>query len=87
MKFKTPTTIVATLTQLARIRRDYRLVMWSLVVMLFPFYVFDSGVPQPADWIAVTLLPILLRTWNGRLRGRCSARSRRWPCSCCTCWS
>ncbi len=69
MKFRTPTTIVATIAQLGTIRRDYRLVMWSLVVMLFPFYVFDSGVPQPADWIAVTLLPILLRTWNGRLPG------------------
>jgi O-antigen ligase len=69
MKFKTPQTIVATLQQITRIRRDALLVMWTLVVLLLPFYVFDSGVPQPADWIALLLLPMLLRTWNGRLPG------------------
>ena len=69
MKFKTPTTIVATFRQISLIRRDIRLVMWSLVVLLLPFYVFDSGVPQPADWIALTLLPMLLKTWNGRMPG------------------
>jgi hypothetical protein len=69
MKFKTPETIVATFQQITRIRRDVRLAMWSLVVLLLPFYVFDSGVPQPADWISLLLLPILIRSWNGRLPG------------------
>ena len=67
MKFRTPATLRATLEQVSRIRRDLRLGLWSLVVLLFPFYVFDSGVPQPADWLGLALLPILLRTWNGRL--------------------
>lgn len=69
MKFRTPVTVLATLEQLARIRRDPRLIMWSLVVLLFPFYVFDSGVPQPADWIGFALFPVLVRGWSGRLPG------------------
>ncbi len=69
MKFKTPETILATIRQLNQIRRDVLLIMWSLVVLLLPFYVFDSGLPQPADWISLLLLPMLLRTWNGRLPG------------------
>jgi hypothetical protein len=67
MKFRTPATLRATLEQVSRIRRDLRLGLWSLIVLLFPFYVFNSGVPQPADWLGLALLPILLRTWNGRL--------------------
>ena len=67
MKFRTPTTLLAALEQIGRIRRDVRLLMWSFVVLAFPFYVFDSGVPQPADWVGLLLLPVLLRHWNGRL--------------------
>jgi hypothetical protein len=67
VKFRTPRTLRATLEQIIRIRRDLRLGLWSLVVLLFPFYVFNSGVPQPADLLGLALLPILLRSWNGRL--------------------
>ena len=67
MKFRTPRTLSATLTQISRIRQDLRLLLWSLVVLLFPFYVFNSGLPQPGDWLGLLLLPILLRSWNGRL--------------------
>jgi hypothetical protein len=67
VKFRTPTTLLAALEQVSRIRRDIRLLLWSSVVLLFPFYIFDSGLPQPADWLGLLLLPILLRTWNGRL--------------------
>ena len=67
MKFRTPRTLRATIEQVSRIRRDPRLALWSLVVLLFPFYLFESGIPQPADWLGFALLPILLRDWNGRL--------------------
>jgi hypothetical protein len=42
--------------------------LWSLVVVLMPFYVFDSGLPQPADLLGLLLLFILIRRWNGKLR-------------------
>jgi hypothetical protein len=64
-----PSTLVAALEQLSRIRRDLRLTLWSSIIVLFPFYVFDSGLPQPADWLVTLLLPVLLWTWNGRLPG------------------
>jgi hypothetical protein len=67
VKFRTPTTLRAALEQINRIRKDLRLSLWSLVILGFPFYVFDSGLPQPADWLVTLLLPLLLRTWNGRL--------------------
>lgn len=67
MKFRTPTTLRALLVQIARIRGDYRLLMWSFVVLGFPFYIFESGLPQPADMVGLLLLPILLKDWNGRL--------------------
>jgi hypothetical protein len=37
------------------------------VVLLFPFYFFDSGLPQPGDMLAIALLIVLARDWNGRL--------------------
>ena len=67
MKFRTPRTLRATLEQISQIRRDRRLALWSCVVLLFPFYVFDSGIPQPADWLGFLLLPMLVRDWNGRM--------------------
>jgi hypothetical protein len=67
VKFRTPGTLRAALEQLGQIRKDIRLTLWSLIVILVPFYVFDSGVPQPADLLGFVLLPILVRSWNGRL--------------------
>ncbi|MEO7735805.1 MAG: hypothetical protein ABIY55_32925 [Kofleriaceae bacterium] len=69
MKFRTPTSIRATLEQITRIRRDPRLLLWSLVVLLFPVYLFESGIPQPADWLGLVLMVHLLGSWNGRLPG------------------
>ena len=38
-----------------------------LFVIFFPFYVFPSGLPQPADCLMVILTPMLFSRWNGRL--------------------
>ena len=67
MRFRTPATLHATVAQISRIRHDTYLLLWSLVVLLLPFYVFDSGLPQPADLLGLALLSILLRSWSGRL--------------------
>lgn len=67
MKFRIPRTLAGTLDELSRIAHDPRLLLWSLVVLLFPFYVFDSGLPQPADMLGFALLFVLIRRWNGRL--------------------
>src|ERR1043166_9172860 len=67
MIFRTPRTLQATFDEVARIRQDLQLTLWSLVVLLTPFYVFPSGLPQPADVISFLLLLVLARRWNGRL--------------------
>jgi hypothetical protein len=67
VKFRIPGTLRGALDELYRIRQDARLLLWSLVVVLFPFYVFSSGLPQPADFLSFGLLFVLLRSWNGRL--------------------
>jgi hypothetical protein len=67
VNFRTPRTLRATLDETRRITRDPRLLMWSMVVLLFPFYLFESGLPQFADIVASMLLITLLRSWNGRL--------------------
>ena len=42
------------------------LVLWCLFLLLFPFYLFNSGSPQPADWVMGLLL-------GGVLFGRAAA--------------
>lgn len=58
---------LASLHSLRRIPRDFRLILWSIYVFLFPFYIFESGLPQPGDCVAIVLLPFLLVRWNGKL--------------------
>lgn len=43
--------------------------VWCAFVIAIPFYVFDSGLPQPGDFLMVLLLPLGLYGWNGRLPG------------------
>ena len=43
------------------------LVVWSLFVLMAPFYVLPSGLPQPNDILVVVLVPVTLIQWNGRL--------------------
>ncbi len=42
------------------------LVVWCLTLILTPFYVVDSGLPQPGDALVILLLPLALARWDGR---------------------
>jgi len=46
---------------------DPPLLIWALFVILLPFYVGPSGLPQPANFLILLLLPFLARRWDGRL--------------------
>jgi hypothetical protein len=52
---------------LAAVTRSPVLTLWSLYLLLSPVYVFKSGLPQPADWLVVLLLPASMLRWDGRL--------------------
>ncbi len=43
------------------------LLVWCLFVVLTPFYVLPSGLPQPGDLLVLPMVPIALAGWNGRL--------------------
>lgn len=51
----------------AWIARTPPMLLWSLFLIFFPFYVFPSGLPQPADWLLLILLPLMLKGWSGHL--------------------
>ena len=42
-----------------RALREPELALWGLFVVLVPFYVFKSGKPQPADFVALLALVVL----------------------------
>lgn len=52
------------------------MVVWSLYVLLIPFYVVKGGLPQPGDLLIVFLVPMSLVGWSGRL-GKYSVRAFR----------
>jgi hypothetical protein len=72
-RVRLPRTIIGVLVDGMNLIRQPVLLVWSLFVLLIPFYVLPSGLPQPGDVLAVPLVLIALRTWNGRL----DRRSRR----------
>jgi len=47
--------------------RTPQLVMWMLFMMSVPFYVANSGVPQPGNVLIFIVAPLTLLRWNGRL--------------------
>jgi len=47
--------------------REPRLLMWALYIVLIPFYVVPSGLPQPGDMLVVLIFPLALLGWNGRM--------------------
>jgi hypothetical protein len=46
------------------------LVAWALLVFAIPFYVVESGLPQPGNLLIVVVAPLSLLGWNGRLSRR-----------------
>ena len=62
-----PRNLAETLLELRAALRDPALLIWSLFVLVIPFYVFTSGLPQPGDMLIVPLFVVTMATWNGRL--------------------
>ncbi len=56
-------------SELRRLLRRPEVLVWCAFVICIPFYVFDSGLPQPGDFLMLLLLPLALYSWNGRLVG------------------
>jgi hypothetical protein len=46
---------------------DASMILWTLYLLSFPFYMIKSGLPQPSDFVIVLLAPVVLRTWKGNL--------------------
>ncbi len=61
------TTIRGSIIEIRRVVREPALVLWTLFLIFFPFYVVPSGLPQPADWVIIVLAPVLISRWNGQL--------------------
>ncbi|MBL0218869.1 MAG: hypothetical protein IPQ07_33970 [Myxococcales bacterium] len=53
--------------RLAELFAQPGLVVWCLYLILTPFYVVDSGLPQPGDALVFPLLPLALSRWDGKL--------------------
>ncbi|HEU0030830.1 MAG TPA: hypothetical protein VFQ53_09355 [Kofleriaceae bacterium] len=67
MKFRVPPSLGHTMAEAIAICRDPRLLAWSLFIIFFPFYVVPNGLPQPAVWLLVVLMPSIFASWDGKL--------------------
>jgi hypothetical protein len=65
-----PRTLAGIMRELTRLMHDPPLLIWSLFVLMIPFYVFSSGLPQPGDVLVIPLVLVVLRSWRGRLDRR-----------------
>ena len=63
-----------------QVMRRPALVTWAIYLVLFPLYIFRSGLPQPGDVLVLLLIPLALQHWNGRLGRdmRSTVRSLMW---------
>ncbi len=55
---------------IAQMLRTPGMLAWFLLVFTLPFYVSDSGRPQPSNALLILILPAALIGWNGRLGPR-----------------
>jgi hypothetical protein len=69
-KVRIPRTLVGIVREASRLLRDPPLAIWALFVFMMPFYVFNSGLPQPGDVLVIPLVTVTLWTWRGRLDRR-----------------
>jgi hypothetical protein len=51
--------------EIASIKQDPMLILWTMYLLLDPIYVFRSGLPQPGDMLVIFLTPLALSRWNG----------------------
>ncbi len=60
--------------------RKPALLTWTIYLVLFPLYIFPSGLPQPGDLLVVLVVPLALQHWNGRLGRdlRATVRTLMW---------
>ena len=56
--------------------RNPGLVIWVFFVALTPFYVIQSGLPQPGDMLVFLLTPLVFMKWDGKLDRRASRTLR-----------
>ena len=69
MKRITPISMRGVVAEIRKVFQHPPLLMWSLFIVFFPFYVGPAGLPQPADLLIVILVPVMLSKWNGQLLG------------------
>jgi len=62
-----PRGVEQVLVETVRVIRDPALFLWSLYILLFPIYIFKSGLPQPGDILVVLLAPAVFLTGSNRL--------------------
>ncbi|MCW5800910.1 MAG: hypothetical protein KIT31_00745 [Deltaproteobacteria bacterium] len=66
MNARLPQSWNAVVHELREVFRDPRLLAWALFIILFPFYVVPSGLPQPAAWLLIAVAPSMFGGWDGR---------------------
>lgn len=52
--------------KLAELLGNPGLLVWCLTLLLTPFYVVSSGLPQPGDGLVIFLFPLALTRWDGK---------------------
>ena len=73
---RVPQSVAGFLGEVLAIARQPVLLVWSLMIFLLPFYVFNSGLPQPGDMLVLLLVPLALAGWSGRLVRECASPLR-----------
>jgi hypothetical protein len=74
---RVPRGVLQFLREVLRVCRDPALLLWSLYILLFPVYVFKSGLPQPGDLLMILLVPAVFLGKKNRLFSA-AIRPTRW---------
>lgn len=74
---RVPRGILQFIRESLRVMRDPALFLWSLYILLFPVYVFKSGLPQPGDLLMILMVPAVFLGKKNRLFGA-AIRPTRW---------
>ncbi len=63
---RTPPIVPPRAYTLAELFGNPGLLVWCLTLLLTPFYVVSSGLPQPGDALVIFLFPLALARWDGK---------------------